>query len=97
MPFLEKLDAGGRLALLPASEVRQRLLNGVFCLPKDDVRDRVVLDARPPNAVERAEDRWVKSLGAMGQMQHFYLEPHQVVCRRSQRILPRFLSGTPKD
>eukprot|EP00438_Fugacium_kawagutii_P012357 Skav200003 [mRNA] locus=scaffold4475:38161:42612:+ [translate_table: standard] len=75
--FLETLDSGDRLALLPSDDVRLGHLNGVFCLPKDELRDRMVLDARGPNSLEEAEQRWVRSLGSMGQMQHFYLEPHE--------------------
>ena len=44
--LLEKLDSVKRLALVPLKEVREHLLNGMFCLPKDQHRDRMILDAR---------------------------------------------------
>ncbi|CAE7469662.1 unnamed protein product [Symbiodinium sp. KB8] len=73
--LLEVLDASGRLKLVPASELRPRLRNGVFALAKDEARDRMILDARAPNAVEDTECRWVRSLGTLEQLQFFILPP----------------------
>ena len=72
---LEVLDASGRLKLVPASELRPRLRNGVFALAKDEARDRMILDARAPNSVEDTECRWVRSLGTLEQLQFFILPP----------------------
>ena len=73
--LLEVLDASGRLKLVPASELRPRLRNGVFALAKDEARDRMILDARAPNSVEDTECRWVRSLGTLEQLQFFILPP----------------------
>ena len=73
--LLEVLDASGRLKLVPASELRPRLRNGVFALAKDEARDRMILDARAPNSVEDTECRWVRSLGTLEQLQFFVLPP----------------------
>ena len=62
LKLLEVLDASGRLKLVKAQELRPRLRNGVFALAKDEARDRMILDARAPNAVEQTENRWVRSL-----------------------------------
>ena len=77
--FLELLDSANRLALLRSSAVRTNFLNGVFCVPKDGARDRMVLDARPPNGLERAEDRWIRSLASTHQLLHFFLEEGETV------------------
>ena len=73
--FLKALDETKRLALVPASELRSEQRNGVFAVVKDGQRDRMVLDARPPNLVEGGEDRWVGTLGSLDQVQHMYIPP----------------------
>ena len=75
--FLELLDQTGRLALVPPSEVSMDYRNGVFAIPKDESRDRMVLDARPPNLLEHPEKRWIKSLGSMAQFSHIFLRPEE--------------------
>jgi hypothetical protein len=77
--LLEKLDSVKRLALVPLKEVREHLLNGMFCLPKDQHRDRMILDARRPNAVEASERRWVYSLGSTCQLNHIHLKEDEIL------------------
>jgi hypothetical protein len=79
LKFLRTLDACGRLALRPARLVRSGFENGAFAIPKDAQRDRMVLDARPPNCLERSERRWIKSLAGVHQLLHFFLEPEEEV------------------
>ena len=73
--LLELLDSTDRLKLVKADEVRPRLRCGVFALAKGSARDRLILDARAPNMVESIEDRWIKSLGSLEQLQFLYLPP----------------------
>ena len=75
--LLEKLDEGGRLALVPLRQVRKEFLNGMFAVPKDSERDRMVLDARPPNLLEDNSDPWLGSLGSLCQLNHFFLESNE--------------------
>lgn len=79
LSFLELLDSTSRLALLPPSSVRPGYLNGVFTVPKDEQKDRMVLDARPPNGLERTEERWIRSLASTQQLQHYFVEEHETV------------------
>ena len=79
LQLLEKLDSVKRLALVPVKQVREHLLNGMFCLPKDQQRDRMILDARRPNAVETSERRWVYSLGSTVQLNHVHLARDEVL------------------
>lgn len=74
MAFLELLDSSGRLDLVPEAKVRMGYRNGAFAIPKDEKRDRMVLDARPPNVLEAPEERWIKSLGSISQFSHFFLQ-----------------------
>ncbi|CAE7264901.1 unnamed protein product [Symbiodinium sp. CCMP2592] len=71
--LLQLLDDSGRLRLFSESEIRPRLRNGLFSVAKDSSRDRMVLDARPPNQAEETETRWIRSLGTLEQFQFIYL------------------------
>ena len=71
---VEKLDEVGRLKLLPADRCRVGLENGLFAIPKDAGRDRMILDARRPNHCEVSESRWIYSMGTLQQLQHVFLE-----------------------
>ena len=77
LQLLEKLDESRRLALLPLSRVRQGLENGMFAIPKDASRDRLIMDARPGNLCEDSEDRWIHSLASVHQFLHVFLRPEQ--------------------
>ena len=77
--FLELLDSSDRLQLIPEKEVRKGYLNGVFAVPKDQEKDRMVLDARPPNGLEQPENRWIRSLASTQQLQHFFTKPGEQV------------------
>ena len=72
--FLHLLDSTDRLGLYPTSSIRKGLECGAFSVPKDGSRDRLILDARAPNQMEVAEDRWIRSLGSVQQFGHFFLE-----------------------
>lgn len=77
LSLLRKLDSSNRLALVPARCVRKGYENGMFAIPKDGERDRMVLDGRPANCLEINEDRWIRSLGSLTQLMHFFLAPHE--------------------
>ena len=77
--FLELLDSCGRLALLPSEVARGGFENGLFVVPKDENRDRMVLDARPANCLEDPEKRWIRSLASVSQLLHFFVEPYEEI------------------
>ena len=79
LKFLELLDSTSRLALIGRDAVRPGYLNGVFTVPKDEEKDRMVLDARPPNGLEKTEDRWIRSLASTQQLQHYFVEEGETV------------------
>eukprot|EP00435_Cladocopium_sp_Y103_P020927 s3291_g5.t1 len=85
--LLETLDKCKRMQLLPQGEVRMEFRNGMFSIPKDAVKDRMVLDARPPNALEDGRDsQWINSLGSVAQFNHFFLEEDEVARLFSEDI-----------
>ena len=84
--LLEVLDKSGRLALLSSGEVERGFENGMFSIPKDAEKDRMVLDARRPNSREQPEQRWIYSLGATSQLQHLHLEGDQVLLLHAEDL-----------
>ena len=72
--FLELLDAGNRLELVPLRVVDYSRTCGVFAVAKDAARDRLVLDSRPANAFEDPANPWVRSLAAVEQLRYVFLE-----------------------
>ncbi len=71
--LLETLDRTGRLALVQADLTEKGFENGLFSIPKDAEKDRMVLDARRANSREDAEKRWIYSLGSVAQLQHLFI------------------------
>lgn len=86
MALLEKLDSGGRLHLLPLHAVRRGFESGMFAIPKDELRDRLIMDSRPANACEASEKRWVKSLGSINQLQHLVLSEEDDLLMHSEDL-----------
>lgn len=86
MKLLEKLDASKRLKLLPAGQIARGFENGLFSIPKDSEKDRMVLDARRPNSREEAEKRWIQSLGAVSQLSHVFLSSSEVLLLHAEDL-----------
>ena len=74
LKLLEALDGSQRLQLVPASVVRMKFRNGLFAIPKDGARDRMVLDARPPNMLEDPSCPWIRTLASVSQLNHLFME-----------------------
>lgn len=77
--LLEKLDASGRLGVVRASEVLPGFQAGLFCVPKDAERDRLIFDSRPFNCLEQPPRRWIGSMAAASCLLDMQL-PEEAVC-----------------
>ena len=73
--FLTLLDSGGRLGLCTQDEVRPGFVSGMFAIPKDSLRDRLIMDSRPGNLLEEDESRWIQSLGSIFQLRSMFVKP----------------------
>lgn len=62
--LFRKMALTGRLSFVSAADARLGLLSGLFCVPKDLDRDRLILDARPPNSAEPGLSRWTKTMSS---------------------------------
>ena len=76
---LEKLDEVKRLALFDEEDCRKGFPNGLFAIPKDSTRDRMILDVRRPNFCEESERRWIYSLGSLQQMNHIFIKADEEI------------------
>ena len=72
--LLRNLDRGGRLRLAPKEKIRSSHLCGCFSLVKDSEKDRMILDARPPNELETPLQSWCKTLGSLQSLSQLELE-----------------------
>ncbi|CAE7806563.1 unnamed protein product, partial [Symbiodinium sp. CCMP2456] len=59
LELLALLDASDRLVLFPADGVSLQGCCGLFAVPKTLDRDRLIVDARPGNMVQVADNRWL--------------------------------------
>lgn len=60
--LFELLDSSGRLGLHRPSEVQADFGSGLFSVVKDMKKDRLILDSRGANLLERPAQRWIQSL-----------------------------------
>ena len=75
MSLFKFLDHHQRLRLAPASQVRKSHLCGAFALVKDSLKDRLIVDARPPNSLEQTLRTYTQTLGAVSALLQIELEP----------------------
>jgi hypothetical protein len=73
LQLFEKLDSTGRLAIF-AYEKRDDV-SGLFALVKDLLKDRMILDARPPNLWEEGINEWTRTMASAASLLQIYLEP----------------------
>lgn len=73
--LMEFLDKHHRLRLASPSDVRESHLCGAFSLVKDESKDRLILDARPPNELETTLKSWCKTLGSITALAQIELAP----------------------
>ena len=77
--LLRFLDAHHRLILAPPENIRETHLCGAFALVKDERKDRLILDARPPNELEETLRDWCSTLGSVTALSQIELLPNNVL------------------
>ena len=77
--FLDLLDESKRLALFRPEELRLDYLSGIFAVGKDQSRDRLIVDAGKPNALEHPLGRRIKSLASGESLCRLVLLPGEKV------------------
>ena len=88
--LLRKLALSGRLQPLHCQEVRTGHLSGLFAVPvavpKNQTKDRLILDARPANQADVALNRWCKSMASASILSDLSLEDHQVLAASGEDL-----------
>lgn len=62
LKLYELLDASNRLGVHRRGEVSLKFGSGLFAVTKDLSRDRLILDSRGANLLEKPAQRWIRSL-----------------------------------
>lgn len=66
---------------IPDGTFLKKYRNGLFAVPKDSSRDRMVLDGRPANMVDRGQQRWSQSMASGAALAGIYIEDDKdLVC-----------------
>ena len=60
--LFELLDSSNRLGVHRGSEITENYASGLFAVAKDQWKDRLILDSRGANLLERPPQRWIQSL-----------------------------------
>ena len=79
LKLLSTLDATDRLTLRLASDSDPRRRVGLQCTYKDADRDRLILDARPPNAHELQLKRFVRHMANSSILLEIVLEDDEIL------------------
>ena len=88
--LFKKMAEGNRLVPLLSSEVREGLESGLFAVPKDLDRDRLILDARPPNTMERVLNKWTKTMASGTCLCQLEIEPTEVLIMSGRDVRDYF-------
>ena len=79
MGLFQFLDRHRRLRLAPPEKIRKNFCCGAFSLVKDEEKDRLILDARPPNILETTLREWCKTLASVQALAQTELLPGNVM------------------
>lgn len=77
--LFEMLDATGRLSVHDRASVSPPFGSGLFSVIKDLSRNRLILDSRAANVLEKPILRWVKSLGSGESLVRLVLDPYSKI------------------
>jgi len=75
LQLFKKLADSGLLQPVPEGTYLDGYRNGLFAVPKDASRDRMVLDGRPANMVDRGQQRWSQSMANAAALSGIYIHP----------------------
>eukprot|EP00435_Cladocopium_sp_Y103_P074693 s5_g50.t1 len=77
--LFKKMAAVGLHQPIEEGSFLGRCRNGLFAVPKDGLRDRMVLDGRPANMCDRKQNRWCYGMASASALAGIYLEEDHVL------------------
>ena len=78
MKLFSLLDQGKRLAIFDAEIALPDYSNGLFAVIKNQTKDRLVLDGRPPNSLERPTGAFLRSMACASALLPLFIPPTKV-------------------
>ena len=75
LALYKKLADSGRLRPIPKDAVRGPFRSGLFSVIKNEQKDRLILDARPPNLLETPKTKWCSSMAAGATLVDLVMRP----------------------
>ena len=75
LALFKKLADSGRLKPVPSNALREPFRSGLFSVIKNESKDRLILDARPPNLLEKAQTKWRGSMASGATLVDLCLPP----------------------
>eukprot|EP00435_Cladocopium_sp_Y103_P027124 s2178_g6.t1 len=85
-----KLAESGRLLPVPAAMRRGPFFSGMFAVPKNMEKDRLVLDGRPANALEAPQNLWCATMASPMALAMMYLSPGRVLLSSGEDLRDYF-------
>ena len=79
LKLLHALDRSGRLALFKPEEIRMPFRSGLFALIKNQEVDRMIMDSRPHNLLERPLTSWTRTMAAVPPILDLMMSPGEKV------------------
>ena len=79
LKLLHALDRTDRLALFKPEEVRMPFRSGLFSLIKNQEVDRLIMDSRPHNLLERPLTAWTRTMAAVPPLLDLMIGPEEKV------------------
>lgn len=87
--LLRALDASGRLGVVRESEIIAGYGAGLFSVPKDQDRDRLIFYCRPMNTLQSTPQRWISSMASASNLLDLQI-PENGCCYTSGTDLREF-------
>ena len=75
--LFRKLDSTERLGVVRRCEILEGYQAGLFSIPKDADKDRLIFDSRPFNTLEHPPNRWIASMAAASNLLDLQIAPGQ--------------------
>ena len=79
LKLLQALDSTGRLELFKPEEVRMSFRSGLFSLIKNQEVDRMIMDSRPHNSLEKPLTSWTRTMAAVPPLLDLVISPEERV------------------
>ena len=82
----KKLAMSGRLKPLTLGAFSKTYTSGLFSVTKDADRDRLILDGRPANMVDRPQTLWCKAMASSAALAGLHIEDDRVLCASGEDL-----------